>query len=505
MSEPTVKPLKTVEWFPKPPTKADGGIGSTLAKLAVGVVVGILLYFARHAIAAYVVWGIAGTVSAVSLASAGARSAIDRALAAFGRAVGSVVGAVLLTLVYFLVVTPTRALRRILGADDLHLRDAGRQSYWLSSDDDQRKVRWIGSMFVTEPPSGVGHPLLGALLGAVALVVLAEGVLRLKGFGHTVLYVADPDIGYYPQPSAELVRYGGRVATNKFGMRSPEIDRQKPPGVFRILMIGDSTLYGGSYIDQEDMYATQVSKRLNAAGAPGKVEVLAMGCNGWGPFHERGFIKKYPDAFQADLVLVQLPIDDVVRPLYGIAQVPFFPVQSPPRLGLEEVFNHFVWEYRERLSGKDDAWEARQAPTGIREYGLLTDDLERAGAEVMFFVLPTRDPGFGRGDKERPQYVQWRKELAATVAQRHVKLYHAEGFFVGKGTEAEIYRDDGIHLETKGHIVYAEFIEEKIRQDSTRFRGWESGHDGGHPQAPGTKPSLPHETPSNVQPAVEKP
>ncbi len=111
-----------------------------------------------------------------------------------------------------------------------------------------------------------------------------------------MLYVADPDIGYYPQPSAELIRYGGRVATNKFGMRSDEVERDKPPGTFRILMIGDSTLYGGSYVDQADTYSTQVQNRLNGAGSPktsppGKVEVLAMGCNGWGPFHERGFIK----------------------------------------------------------------------------------------------------------------------------------------------------------------------------------------------------------------------
>ncbi|HEX3345363.1 MAG TPA: hypothetical protein VHS09_12355, partial [Polyangiaceae bacterium] len=304
MSDPSAKPLLSVEWFPAPPPKRQSGVGFVLAKLAVGVAAGLLLFLRHHSTAAYVVWAIAGAVSGLSLASEGARAAIDRALAAFSRVVGTVIGAVLLTAVYILLVTPVRFVRRALGADDLHLRNDDCQSYWLPCDDEERKARWVGTMFATEVRSRAGHPVRNAVLGLIALVLLAEGVLRAKGFGHTVLYVADPDIGYYPQPNAELNRYGGRVATNQFGMRSPPVDREKPPGTFRILMIGDSTLYGGSYIDQEDMYATQVQKQLTALGLPGKVEVLAMGCNGWGPFHERGFVKRYPDAFQADLTLV---------------------------------------------------------------------------------------------------------------------------------------------------------------------------------------------------------
>src|SRR5271165_3185791 len=121
MSEPSPKALQSITWFPAPPSRAPGGVGSTLAKLLVGVAVGLLLFLRHHLIAAYLVWGLAGVISAVSLTSAGARTAIDRVLAAFGRGVGTVVGAVLLTAVYVLVLTPTRFVRRLLGADDLHL------------------------------------------------------------------------------------------------------------------------------------------------------------------------------------------------------------------------------------------------------------------------------------------------------------------------------------------------------------------------------------------------
>jgi hypothetical protein len=487
MSEPTAKPLKSVAWFPAPPPRRQGGIGSVLTKLAVGGAFGFVLLLRQHPIAAYVVWGISGGVGAASLASAGARAAMDRALAAFGRGVGTVLGALLLTTVYLLVITPARFVRRILGADDLHLRDVGRQSYWLPCDDDERKVRWVGTMFATEARTGRGHPVRNAVLALIGLVLLSEGILRTQGFGHTVLYVADPDIGYYPQPNAELVRYGGRVATNAFGMRSPQVDRDKRPGTFRILMIGDSTLYAGSYIDQEDMYATVLQKRLTDLGLPGKVEVLAMGCNGWGPFHEHGFVKKYPDAFHADLTMIQMPIDDVVRPLYGLMNVPFFSDKAPPRVALEEVANHLMWRYRFDRVGIDDAWQERQAVYGIREYGLLADDLLKAGTELMVFVLPRSHPGYDKPtptDAEDPTGgfrnmlstdERWRAGLTATLAERGVDTYFARGFFKDRGAEDQIYRDDGLHLETLGHHVYAEFIESKLLERSRHFQQWRAG------------------------------
>jgi hypothetical protein len=417
------------------------------------------------------VWGSACGVSAFSLGSPAARRAIDGALARFGRAVGSVLGAVLLTLVYVIVVTPTRFVRRLTGADDLHLRDADRASYWLPCDTDARKVRYVGAMFATEVRRSGGHPLRTALILAASFVLLAEGIARMFGFGHPVLYVADPDVGYYPEPDVHVVRYGGLVATNRFGMRSPDVTPSKPPGVFRILMLGDSTLWGGSYIDQEDLYSSQLLARMNSEGLPGKVEVLAMSANGWGPFHERGFVKKF-GVFGADLALIQMPIDDINRPLYGLMSVPFFATGAPPRFALEEEMNTLIWSYRSRHAGLDERWELRQSQYGIHEYGRLADDLHGAGCEVMLFLHPTQSPGFGGDEGHRE--ATWTHQLEDTLAEHGVKVQLARGVFAGKGTVKEIYYDN-MHLNPTGHHVYAEFIEGRIKADSTRFQRWASG------------------------------
>src|SRR6185437_3836135 len=158
MTEPVASPLKSVAWFPSArPPKREGGVLGAVVKLCVGGAVGALFYVSQRPTAAYIVWGIAGAVGLASIASPAARKAIDGALARFGRGVGTVVGAVVLTITYVLVVTPARYVRRAFGADDLHLRDARRPSYWLPCDDPDRKVRYAGSMFATEARSAGGY------------------------------------------------------------------------------------------------------------------------------------------------------------------------------------------------------------------------------------------------------------------------------------------------------------------------------------------------------------
>ncbi|MFT3769736.1 MAG: SGNH/GDSL hydrolase family protein [Minicystis sp.] len=475
MSTAPTQPLRSVRWFPspEPPTQAPRGrlIATTLAKTAVAVVAGLVLRRAQHPTLAVGVWIGGGAIGMASLASDRARVAIDGAFARLGRVLGTAIGAVVLSFVYLAIITPIRLARRLLGADDLHLRDDGRRSYWLPCDDEARKARWAGAMFATEAPRAGGRPLRTFVFTLVALLALAEGILRTQGFGDAPLYVADPIVGYYPLPNTTLRRYGGTVSTNAFGMRSPPVDPKKPAGVFRILMLGDSTLFGGSYVDQEELYATQVQRRLEARGLPGRVEVLAMGCNGWGPFHERGYVERF-GTFEADLVTIQLPIDDVDRPHYGLMNVPFFAAQTPPRLALEEVFGHLVWRYRAPRAGMDAAFQDQQAPLGIRAYGELTDLLQKAGSEVMFFVLPPRIPGMGGPEDQRE--APRRAALEAEVAKRGVKSFYPQGLFAGHGTADAMYHDYG-HLNPAGHRVYAGFLEARIVSDSARFQRWAGG------------------------------
>jgi hypothetical protein len=271
-------------------------------------------------------------------------------------------------------------------------------------------------------------------------------------------------------------------------MRSDDVAARKRPGDFRILMLGDSTQYGGSYVDQADIYSTLIQTALNKLGGPGKVEVLAIGANGWGPFEEHGYVTKF-GAFDADVAVIDLPLDDVNRPLYGLMDVPFFGDLNPPTFALEEFLNNLTWRYRKAHAGLGKAWETEQSPIGIAEYGKLADDLYKKGVgEVFGAILPGKSTGMGGPRNDASQ--EWLEPLEATFKEHHVVSSYPAGLFQGKGTEKELYYDD-VHLNPKGHQVYAEFLLSQI-QSGQKLRAWLSGK-GGAPTAPK----------GDVQPAVE--
>ncbi len=473
MSGPAKNPLKSIAWFGEPrQQKVHAGMLSLLGQYAVSLVAGWVFWKAQHTVTAEVIWLIGTILLIVCTAWPVARKGIEHGLAVVGRIAGTVIGGLLLGILYLFAFTPSRIGRRLTGVDELHLRDGWRTSFWLACDLDAHKVRYVSSMFATEVPVHRGRPLLSIAVAIVGLVVISEGVLRIMHYGEPVTYVADPVVGYYPKPNTEVRRSGGIIHINQYGMRSNDIDAKKAPGVFRILLIGDSTLYGGSYVDQKDLYSSRLEQQLNVR-AGGKVEILAMGTNGWGPFHERGYVSKF-GTFDADIAFINLPIDDVNRPLYGLVDVPFFAEQNPPRLALEEVVNHFIWRYRADHAGLTPKWEAEQSEIGIREYGKLVDDLKQRGCEVMLAVLPTRGPGFG-GD-EYPLDSQWRAKLEKTVIEHGAKPYFAKGWFKGKGKADQIYHDD-VHLMPRGHHAYANFLEKRIVEDSPQFREFLAKHE----------------------------
>jgi lysophospholipase L1-like esterase len=60
------------------------------------------------------------------------------------------------------------------------------------------------------------------------------------------------------------------------------------------------------------------------------------------------------------------------------------------------------------------------------------------------------------------------------MAEQGVKVQLARGIFAGKGTADEIYKDN-MHLNPKGHHLYAEFIEARIKAESKHFQAWAGG------------------------------
>lgn len=160
-----------------------------------------------------------------------------------------------------------------------------------------------------------------------------------------------PDIPYLLARDAEAVQDFGsnprgyfdaggtlRYRTNSLGFRDREFAREKAPGRFRILGIGDSFTFGTG-VRLEDTYLARLQALLDAGGAAGHYEVLNLGVMGFDTAHEVALLREVGLAFSPDLVILCYTLNDA-QPVAPRSQRP--PAPRPgartPSLLLAHVF-----------------------------------------------------------------------------------------------------------------------------------------------------------------------
>ena len=129
--------------------------------------------------------------------------------------------------------------------------------------------------------------------------------------------------GWWTQEDREFVV---PVQINRQGFRDVEHAVDKPPGVFRVLVLGDSFVEA-MHVPLEATFARLLEARLNAAGASPKVEVIAAGVSGYGTASELLYYLREGQAYRPDLVLLAFypgndvknnspTLEDTLRPVY---------------------------------------------------------------------------------------------------------------------------------------------------------------------------------------------
>jgi hypothetical protein len=109
---------------------------------------------------------------------------------------------------------------------------------------------------------------------------LKKNLFYNDGYHKTTMVDPDPEVMFRMRPnsreSIKIGRYGPvTITVNSLGARGPERSRTKPAGVFRIMCMGGSNVFGIEVTD-EDTWPAQLEKVLNAKGC-GKFEVWNYG------------------------------------------------------------------------------------------------------------------------------------------------------------------------------------------------------------------------------------
>jgi hypothetical protein len=465
--------MKDLQWFPPIPEPRVASAFRVIWSVAVGAGLGALSFARGHRTLAITAW-VAALLLALGLNSPSLRKPILRTAHWLGAVIGRISTWALLWPFYVLVFGTVRLALSAARVDLLGLRlPSNKPSYWQPAAPERERAKYYHRLYTVEPAREESRPL-GLALGILVLVLFLAGsselILRSMGFGNPIVYRVDPRVGYYPAPNQDVHRYGGEIHINAFGMRSRDVTAAKPEGTFRILMLGDSTLYGGSYIDQSQMYATRLEGLLNQQrnalpNSPRQVEVLCMGVNAWGPQHELAYVEEF-GLFQADLVMVMGPSADAYRPRYGIERLPFFAEGHRPLLAWQEFWDHLLWETNLRSSAPGEFRTGSQEAgdvmaKGVAAWAEIATLAHAHGANVDFEWLPSEEEA--RDGRISPSSERVLDALRPEMAKPGVSKSFPLRLFESNVGVPKLYHD-GVHLDTYGHRIYALYLRNRVLQ-----------------------------------------
>jgi lysophospholipase L1-like esterase len=125
----------------------------------------------------------------------------------------------------------------------------------------------------------------------------------------TVRRSDDPRLRFELRPGG-VARAEVEYRVNELGLRGPETTREKPPGVRRIALLGDSIAFGYWVADQHG-FARQLEALFASAPGAGRVEVLNFGVPGYNLEQEIETLRARALAFEPDLVVVLFCLNDL--------------------------------------------------------------------------------------------------------------------------------------------------------------------------------------------------
>jgi hypothetical protein len=207
-----------------------------------------------------------------------------------------------------------------------------------------RRVVWIGRALIV-------LLTIALVLGTVEVSLRLFGPILPGNYTSGAYLERHPVYGFFHvrgydgwQHSSE---YFARVRFNQLGLRDPRTSYEKPPGTFRVLLLGDSFMEA-IQVEQHETTAAVLEARLRALRPDLNVEVINAGVAGWSTGIEGLYLDHEGYRFQPDLVLVsyfigndlhdnyyklQLAGDDLdlaVKPYFGLGKDGVVVQRDPP-------------------------------------------------------------------------------------------------------------------------------------------------------------------------------
>ncbi len=319
-----------------------------------------------------------------------------------------------------------------------------------------------------------------ALAGCLVALLLLEGALRIyasmAGQERTLRY--DSVVGWKLKPNArrmfrdEAQPYRIEISTQ--GLRDVEHSRSKPTGVFRIVVMGDSFVFGAGGVAPQNRFSDLLGR-----SAP-DLEVINMGVPGYSTDQEFLVLKDEGLAYHPDLVLMCLFENDfdesfviwnasIGRPKGYFSrrgnELVFHAPEVSPLYRLAErsyalALSERAWAKLDRGSRMQRSKPVLDRAEEIETFKLLllkTRDMCRAaGAEFVAVYIPFQQ------QSRRDPIREVLDELVRTEGLRTLDL---TDYMKRVDTESPAYFRRDVHLNERGNQAVAEALKDYLNQN----------------------------------------
>jgi len=288
----------------------------------------------------------------------------------------------------------------------------------------------------------------------VFLVLALEIVLRsFWGLGNPLLYESSYLYGYRPAPNQVVSRNRNiEIKINNLGLRADsdwnEIKDNK------ILFLGDSVTYGGSYITNDELFSALAVKSLDGW------ESGNGGVNAWGVGNVYKLIV-HACFMPAKVYVSVFPEMDFYR---GISRLPGLPFWSKkPSFAIEEALYHFY--YRQNMKRYDgihsnknsDDEKLQAAHISIEQLKEMDDFLEEQGFIHLIYISPSVKQVVEGHEKDQ--------HILRLINEHDLPVIYLLDEIIAlelSNSEIQALFYDYIHLSQTGHSIWAKIISDDL-------------------------------------------
>ncbi|MBF0253897.1 MAG: SGNH/GDSL hydrolase family protein [Candidatus Omnitrophica bacterium] len=314
------------------------------------------------------------------------------------------------------------------------------------------------------------------LFGCIVAFAAGEWIAAHSGVVDTPpgLFVEHPTRSFANRPGFKgRDRRGNPIRINSMGLRNPEISLDKPAGVMRVLVLGDSVAFGDG-VREEEAFPARLEGLLNAGGTS-RWQVINGGVRGYNTVMEKRLFEEVGLRYQPDWVVLAYVLNDA-EPLErqgGMIDPRHRTLLAIKNFAKEHFYLYSLlrkvvelWRWQQGPMGAMETYEAQFAPDhpGWRASEEAVEDIRdlaaQANARFLFAVLPV----LGKAAPETQAADEAiRRRVVALGKRLGVRTLDFQPLFGGTpGRDAQIEERDTFHPNPTGHRMIAEALEKEI-------------------------------------------